>query len=75
MSRNGVKLEISRTEEISNILGHAKPIKWNVELRGRITRDVVEEISRIKGEPDWMRRLRLRPWKCSRNNPGPIGFR
>ncbi|MCE4601727.1 MAG: Fe-S cluster assembly protein SufB, partial [Desulfurococcales archaeon] len=37
-----------------------KPPRAEVELKGKITRSLVEEISRIKKEPDWMRRLRLR---------------
>ncbi|RLE59846.1 MAG: Fe-S cluster assembly protein SufB, partial [Thermoprotei archaeon] len=31
-----------------------------IELRGRISRSLVEEISRLKGEPEWMLKLRLR---------------
>ncbi len=66
-----MKLEIAKTEEYSSILGRAKPIKWEVEIRGRITRDVVEEISRVRGEPDWMRRLRLRALEMFEKQPWP----
>ncbi len=73
MSRDGVKLEIVKTEEYSSLLGRARPIKWEVEIRGgRITRDVIEEISRVRGgEPDWMRRLRLRALEMFERQPWP----
>ena len=69
--KDGVKLEVSRAEEYLNILGYAKPIKWEIEVRGRVARDVVEEISRIRGEPDWMRRLRLRALEMFEKQPWP----
>ena len=69
--KDGVELEVSRAEEYLNILGYAKPIKWEVEVRGRVARDVVEEISRIRGEPDWMRRLRLRALEMFEKQPWP----
>jgi Fe-S cluster assembly protein SufB len=56
------------------MLGPAKRIEWSVTIRGRVSKDVVEELSRIRNEPDWMRRLRLRALKCLRGSPGPIGF-
>ncbi len=72
MSRDGVKLELAKSEIYSSILGHAKPIKWEVEIRGKITRDVIEEISRVRGgEPDWMRRLRLRALEMFEKQPWP----
>jgi Fe-S cluster assembly protein SufB len=48
------------TEAAVELLGHERPFKTQVELRGKITRDMIEEISRIKKEPEWMTRLRLR---------------
>ncbi|WP_054857228.1 Fe-S cluster assembly protein SufB [Vulcanisaeta sp. JCM 16159] len=71
MSRDGVKLELAKSEIYSSILGHAKPIKWELEIRGKITRDVIEEISRVRGEPDWMRRLRLRALEMFEKQPWP----
>ena len=43
------------------------------ELRARrgISREVVEELSRIKGEPDWMRELRLRSLEIFERKPMP----
>jgi Fe-S cluster assembly protein SufB len=57
--------------ETRDLLGYAAPVKKAVELRGRISRSMVEEISRIKGEPDWMRRLRLRSLEFFEKLPMP----
>ncbi|MEM2597203.1 MAG: Fe-S cluster assembly protein SufB [Thermofilum sp.] len=46
-------------------------LKPRVELRGRITRSMVEEISRIKREPEWMLRLRLRSLELFEKLPTP----
>jgi hypothetical protein len=46
------------TEAAVELLGHERPFRSQVELRGKITRDVIEEISRIKKEPEWMTRLK-----------------
>lgn len=66
-----------RIEEIlparmpEEILGYATPIKAELEIRGRLSRSLVEEISRIKKEPDWMRRLRLRALELFEKLPAP----
>ncbi|MGC8569973.1 MAG: Fe-S cluster assembly protein SufB [Caldivirga sp.] len=65
------RLDFSKVEDASSILGLAKPIKWDVSITGRISRDAVEELSRIKGEPDWMRRLRLRALEMFEKQPWP----
>ncbi|MCG2894712.1 MAG: Fe-S cluster assembly protein SufB [Vulcanisaeta sp.] len=65
-----VRLDIARSD-VSDMLGAAKPITWDVTIRGRITRDMVEELSRLKGEPDWMRRLRLRALEMFEKQPWP----
>jgi Fe-S cluster assembly protein SufB len=67
---SGAKLDIARGD-VSGILGAAKPIPWEVAVRGKITRDMVEELSRIRGEPDWMRRLRLRALEMFEKLPEP----
>jgi Fe-S cluster assembly protein SufB len=67
---SGAKLDITRGD-VSGILGAAKPIPWEAVVRGRITRDTVEELSRIRGEPDWMRRLRLRALEMFERQPWP----
>ncbi len=68
---------MSGPAELSAVLGggeeYLEPIYYRgeVELRGRITRDIVEEISRVKREPDWMRRLRLRALELFEKLPMP----
>ncbi|MFP3251143.1 MAG: Fe-S cluster assembly protein SufB, partial [Thermoproteus sp.] len=62
---------VAGAEHASELLGVAKPVPYAVELKGRITRDMVEEISRLKGEPDWMRRLRLRMLELFEKLPTP----
>ncbi len=62
--------------ELSEILEHPEymePVRYHkeLELRGRISRSLVEEISRIKKEPDWMRRLRLRALEWFEKLPPP----
>ncbi|HXG40144.1 MAG TPA: Fe-S cluster assembly protein SufB [Candidatus Limnocylindrales bacterium] len=46
-------------------------ITYLVETRRGLSRDVVEEISRIKGEPDWMRQFRLRAYDHFVRRPMP----
>jgi len=53
------------------LLGREKPVKVEVEIKGKITRDVIEEISRIKKEPEWMKRLRLRSLELFYKLPWP----
>jgi len=67
-----VREELLRGLEASELLGlEARPYKVEVELRGRISRSLVEEISRLKKEPDWMRRLRLRSLELFEKLPMP----
>ncbi|MEM0378631.1 MAG: Fe-S cluster assembly protein SufB [Thermosphaera sp.] len=42
-----------------------------VEIRGRISRSLVEEISRVKKEPEWMTRHRLRALEFFEKAPMP----
>ncbi len=74
MAKGAVKLreELLRGTDMVDMLGlTSQPYKVEVELRGRITRDMVEEISRLKKEPDWMRRLRLRSLELFEKLPMP----
>jgi len=43
MSGGGVKLDILRTGDTADMLGPAKRIEWSVTIKGRISKDVVEE--------------------------------
>jgi Fe-S cluster assembly protein SufB len=53
------------------VLSKNAPVRRSVEIKGKITKDVVEELSRIKREPDWMRRLRLRSLELFNKLPTP----
>lgn len=46
-------------------------LKPKVELRGKISRSLVEEISRVKKEPEWMLRLRLQSLELFEKLPTP----
>ncbi|QBD80685.1 Fe-S cluster assembly protein SufD [Ktedonosporobacter rubrisoli] len=39
------------------------------------SRSVIEELSRRKGEPEWMLQLRLRAWEAYESTPAPLGRR
>ncbi len=53
------------------MLGKAREYPKEVEIRGRLSRDLIEEISKVKKEPDWMRRLRLRALEAFEKLPIP----
>jgi hypothetical protein len=42
---------VAEAEHASELLGVAKPVPYAVELKGRITRDMVEEISSSRASP------------------------
>lgn len=39
------------------------------------SRAAIEELSRYKGEPEWMLQLRLQAWETYENTPAPLGRR
>lgn len=45
--------------------------KPRLEIRGRISRSTVEELSKSKGEPEWMLKLRLRSLELFEKLPTP----
>ncbi|MEL9929857.1 MAG: Fe-S cluster assembly protein SufB [Sulfolobales archaeon] len=51
--------EIIGITPVEEILGAQEIGRESFILKGRISRELVEEISRAKKEPDWMRRMRL----------------
>lgn len=51
--------EIIGIKPVEEILGSSEIGRARFVLKGRVSRDLVEEISRAKKEPDWMRRMRL----------------
>ena len=44
-------------------------------LLSGFSRSAVEELSRRKGEPDWMLQKRLQAWETFENTPAPLGRR
>jgi len=63
--------DVIQRSSVEELLGYAHPVEWEVTIKGRITRDTVEELSKIKREPDWMRRLRLRALEFFEKLPIP----
>jgi Fe-S cluster assembly protein SufB len=63
--------ELVRVKSIDELLGVVKPYPKEIEIRGKIERSLVEEISRAKKEPDWMRRHRLRALEAFEKLPMP----
>ena len=74
MAEEAVKLreDILKGADSPEILGWLeRPHRAEVELKGKISRSLIEEISKIKKEPDWMRRLRLRSLELFYKLPMP----
>ena len=63
--------EVLGARSVEELLGFQKPYPKETEIRGRIERSLVEEISRVKKEPNWMRRLRLRALELFYKLPMP----
>jgi len=53
------------------LLGQAVEYKKAFEIRGRVSRSLIEEISRAKKEPEWMRNLRLKALEAYEKLPSP----
>ena len=70
---SGVRVveELIRAKSVDEILGYVKPYPKEVEIRGRIERGLIEELSKAKKEPDWMRRFRLRALEAFEKLPTP----
>jgi len=74
LAEEAVKLkeDILKGADSPEILGWLdKPYRAEVELKGKISRSLVEEISKIKKEPEWMRKLRLRSLELFNKLPMP----
>ncbi len=77
-----MEVEFQKDQEIEKLLSELKNIKQNdTEFHDNmkptfstgkgLNRKVVEEISEIKKEPDWMRRLRLKAFEVFESKPVP----
>lgn len=63
--------EILKYTSIDELYGWEWEYAKEIEIRGKITRDIIEEISRVKKEPDWMLRLRLKALELFNKLPIP----
>lgn len=64
--------DILGEKTMEDALTHTKPVEWAATVRGKLTKDVVEEISKLKGgEPEWMRQLRVRNLELFNKLPMP----
>src|SRR5215469_5050952 len=64
---NGLSPQTKRTEYV--------PMSESKVLAPGFSRAAVEELSRLKGEPDWLLQLRLHAWETYENTPAPLGRR
>ncbi|MEB3691234.1 MAG: Fe-S cluster assembly protein SufB, partial [Caldisphaeraceae archaeon] len=80
MKRLGSPIELTKEKELKEVmeekgvdelLGKAKEYKKEIEIRGKIGRDLIEEISKSKKEPRWMLNLRLRALELFEKLPMP----
>jgi Fe-S cluster assembly protein SufB len=71
MSEHSKLEEILKAGSLEEILGTAVPYPKEIELKGKISRDTIEELSRIKKEPEWMLRHRLRALELFERLPMP----
>ncbi|AFK51514.1 FeS assembly protein SufB [Thermogladius calderae 1633] len=62
----GFDIRVFELEELTGV-----EYRSRVEITGRVSRGLVEEISRSKKEPEWMRRLRLRALDYFEKAPVP----
>ncbi len=54
-----------------NKYGFRDPEQYVYRTRPGLSREIVEEISRIKGEPEWMREIRLKAYEIFLKKPMP----
>ena len=57
--------------EYTEKYGFSTPENYKFKSGKGLTREVVEEISRIKGEPDWMLEFRLKSLEIYESKPVP----
>jgi len=71
MSERSRLEEILKAGSLEEILGTAVPYPKEIELKGRISRSIIEELSKIKNEPEWMFRHRLKALELFEKLPMP----
>ncbi|MDK2869110.1 MAG: Fe-S cluster assembly protein SufB [Pyrococcus sp.] len=63
--------EILKAGSLEEILGTAVPYPKEIEIKGKINRSTIEELSRVKNEPSWMLRHRLKALELFEKLPMP----
>lgn len=63
--------EILKAGSLEEILGTAVPYPKEIEIKGKISRDTIEELSKVKNEPSWMLRHRLKALELFEKLPMP----
>ncbi|RLF77287.1 Fe-S cluster assembly protein SufB [Thermococci archaeon] len=71
MSERSRLEEILKAGSLEEILGTVVPYPKEIELKGRISRSIIEELSKIKNEPEWMFRHRLKALELFEKLPMP----
>ncbi|MDE1856500.1 MAG: Fe-S cluster assembly protein SufB [Candidatus Micrarchaeota archaeon] len=64
-------MEFANEEEYRQRYGFSDKIEYKFKTRRGIDEDVVREISRVKGEPDWMLEKRLTAYRIFKSKPTP----
>jgi Fe-S cluster assembly protein SufB len=73
----GEALKVSKIEDIvkSISVDELYGLEWGytkkIEIKGKIRKSLIEEVSRVKNEPGWMLRLRLKALKLFEKLPMP----
>lgn len=70
-----LKLKNALRGGIEELLGPTTQYGKAFEIRGKISRGIIEELSRAKAEPEWMLRLRLRALEAYERLPSPQWIR
>lgn len=63
--------EMIKYADVEKTLDEVSSGKYALEIRGKISKDLVDEISKIKKEPEWMRELRLKALEYFEKLPTP----
>ncbi|MGC8566768.1 MAG: Fe-S cluster assembly protein SufB [Caldisphaera sp.] len=64
--------DVLRQRRVEDIMGKSITYPKEIELKGKISRDLIEEISKSKKEPQWMLNLRLKALELFEKLPMPM---
>ena len=72
MEKTSIKqLKKKLPKGIEDLLGPAKPYSKIIEIKQEVTQSLINEISDVKKEPEWMRRLRKKAFETYSKLPTP----